>query len=218
MGITPAHAGKSFAEIRYVLVEKDHPRPCGEKPTPRTPAAITSGSPPPMRGKDRRCGSVHVFKGITPAHAGKRSPRGCTLHRARDHPRPCGEKTSWHDWARRLVGSPPPMRGKAMDLDGTTFYRRITPAHAGKRKRLYSVFVLFKDHPRPCGEKWPSPPLVRALRGSPPPMRGKVLPCKLSVTPLRITPAHAGKRTANDINQPVLKDHPRPCGEKARSH
>ena len=55
--------------------------------------------------------------------------------------------------------------------------------------------VTGKDHPRPCGEKEKkiNTPLMNA--GSPPPMRGKAAAYMVEMAVIRITPAHAGKRT-----------------------
>ena len=50
-GITPAYAGKSQNHRPTHLVQKDHPRLCGEKATGRRHAPRPPGSPPPMRGK-----------------------------------------------------------------------------------------------------------------------------------------------------------------------
>ena len=45
-----------------------------------------------MRGKVRRT-YAKVYKArITPAHAGKREDLSHTYHKAKDHPRTCGEK------------------------------------------------------------------------------------------------------------------------------
>ena len=45
------------------------------------------------------------------------------------------------------------MRGKA-EVSYTSFQEsRITPAYAGKRKRLFRSILIEKDHPRLCGEK-----------------------------------------------------------------
>ena len=66
-----------------------------------------------MRGKDI---SIFIYNwniGITPAYAGKRYSKFKTLGAKRDHPRLCGEKSADLQWKMALVGSPPPMRGKA---------------------------------------------------------------------------------------------------------
>ena len=45
------------------------------------------------------------------------------------------------------------MRGKAFDCKPFTDYNRITPAYAGKSKRLMRWLFRGGDHPRLCGEK-----------------------------------------------------------------
>ena len=51
--------------------------------------------------------------------------------------------------------------------------------------------------------------------GSPPPMRGKVRNTVECAATRRITPAHAGKSEHVLSLHKSLRDHPRPCGEKA---
>ena len=48
--ITPAHAGNSTACNAFPLTFKDHPRSCGEQPSPRLLLLYLPGSPPLMRG------------------------------------------------------------------------------------------------------------------------------------------------------------------------
>ena len=73
VGITPAHAGKSQAERRGRLAERDHPRACGEKGRLCSSPVRRLGSPPRMRGKGFAPGCAAAATGITPAHAGKSS-------------------------------------------------------------------------------------------------------------------------------------------------
>ena len=54
LGITPAYAGKSRSNFHHQKCNKDHPRLCGEKVILNRFTAFTIGSPPPMRGKDRK--------------------------------------------------------------------------------------------------------------------------------------------------------------------
>ena len=46
-----------------------------------------------MRGKDAAGAFWAAAPGITPAYAGKSFPQLHKLHRKKDHPRLCGEKT-----------------------------------------------------------------------------------------------------------------------------
>ena len=97
-------------------------------------------SPPPMRGKGRRCWQLYRRAGITPAYAGKRVDLCTISSRSKDHPRLCGEKRNHFTGDCINGGSPPPMRGK-----GNWRCRRlsgcgITPAYAGKREIAGIVF------------------------------------------------------------------------------
>ena len=52
------------------------------------------------------------------------------------------------------------------------------------------------------------------LRGSPPPMRGKVAMLAKLIGKKGITPAYAGKSRMDGRNSNGERDHPRLCGEK----
>ena len=113
------------------------------------------GSPPPMRGKARQVRPMQTRLGITPAHAGKSNDAPSLYAKHMDHPRPCGEKTVAASIVIRMAGSPPPMRGKGYARDSRVIGVRITPAHAGKRPGVALLIENVRDHPRPCGEKYP---------------------------------------------------------------
>ena len=91
-GITPAYAGKSHRIFRCGHADKDHPRVCGEKQTPRSTGSAKPGSPPRMRGKVAQHPGEGFPMGITPAYAGKRLCLDLRHPAIRDHPRVCGEK------------------------------------------------------------------------------------------------------------------------------
>ena len=173
-GITPAHAGKSRASW------------------PLRSAWL--GSPPHMRGKGTAESLTRFKCRITPAHAGKRVEAAGQIDGNRDHPRTCGEK---FEAAYKLAyppGSPPHMRGKVFSHTAKQRRLRITPAHAGKSSVRVSRRHGYQDHPRTCGEKWTFSETKLESRGSPPHMRGKASGAGFASVPLRITPAHAGKR------------------------
>ena len=73
--ITPAYAGKSIVCLCIVRIYKDHPRLCGEKSQFRVVVFIDTGSPPPMRGKVDCTFYCVQRPGITPAYAGKSTPK-----------------------------------------------------------------------------------------------------------------------------------------------
>ena len=113
-GITPAHAGKRIGFSAFSGLSGDHPRTCGEKSLMRSLHTGRLGSPPHMRGKVGHCLASNSILGITPAHAGKRSPAFSSNSYGRDHPRTCGEKHVQPKKQARLLGSPPHMRGKGL--------------------------------------------------------------------------------------------------------
>ena len=86
------------------------------------------------------------------------------------------------------------MRGKAEMSENRGLIVGITPAYAGKSHIRRLQRVQAGDHPRLCGEKAWLFPVKSKIKGSPPPMRGKVLPTWETSADLRITPAYAGKR------------------------
>ena len=172
-GITLAYAGKRTPCRNTSLRYWDHPRICGEKTGGEVIHFSPVGSPPHMRGKAVLPLSKLADMRITPAYAGKRRREDGVTFRLEDHPRICGEKIAAQPWAKRRLGSPPHMRGKAREARNIWRLRWITPAYAGKRHDELGRRLEGQDHPRVCGEK-PSQ-RVRISRSS------------------GITPAYAGK-------------------------
>ena len=109
------------------------------------------------------------------------------------------------------------MRGKEGDPSPENVRPRITPACAGKRSCRQRLSFVPVDHPRVCGEKGPTVPLVGIAMGSPPRVRGKVRDPKTGRNVVGITPACAGKRGWPRRGWPREGDHPRVCGEKITS-
>ena len=87
-----------------------------------------------MRGKVATLASVVGMARITPAYAGKSLKGKRPLYEDMDHPRLCGEKSTLSIMASSDLGSPPPMRGKAVTSCIAVVISRITPAYAGKRQ------------------------------------------------------------------------------------
>ena len=147
-----------------------------------------------MRGKVPSKRNNIIQQRITPAHAGKSSSSSLQSISFKDHPRSCGEKQNIDPPSVKFIGSPPLMRGKALDENSDCHATRITPAHVGKRWGTDWKTFLVKDHPRSCGEKRFSLNVNAHKAGSPPLMRGKELLHVKSCCQNGITPAHAGKR------------------------
>ena len=94
---------------------------------------MKQGSPPHMRGKVVQTDNLPQEVRITPAYAGKRTKAHTYTSRVWDHPRICGEKVYETHPNDSTQGSPPHMRGKALQRPLTWVDVRITPAYAGKR-------------------------------------------------------------------------------------
>ena len=109
------------------------------------------------------------------------------------------------------------MRGKGSRCSNKFPSKRITPAYAGKSQQITQIPFTHGDHPRLCGEKVCCKLLKMTTRGSPPPMRGKVLSFTFLKMPPGITPAYAGKSGGRNPRISYHQDHPRLCGEKWRT-
>ena len=115
---------------------------------------------------------------------------------------------------RSPLRSPPRMRGKVHQRSAEIQRYGITPAYAGKRPSQSSGDIRGWDHPRVCGEKFFVDEVLPGDTGSPPRMRGKVIPYLFSRELQGITPAYAGKSRSQPRTAPRHRDHPRVCGEK----
>ena len=169
-----------------------------------------------MRGKVVLHCKLVLACGITPAYAGKSRSAFAKACACWDHPRVCGEKEPL--WVNKFHdrGSPPRMRGKE-PLHFLEISRyRITPAYAGKSTTVCLHCRKTGDHPRVCGEKCVIFNEYVHDEGSPPRMRGKVLPENLMEAQNRITPAYAGKSFVFGVKVGKVGDHPRVCGEKTQ--
>ena len=213
-GITPARAGKRLSTARKMRSARDHPRACGEKDEPVGYKPSAAGSPPRVRGKERRPDGGILQPGITPARAGKSSSRLSALGTRRDHPRACGEKCISPFAHAVTSGSPPRVRGKGPPSPVHARRFGITPARAGKRYYCNTWYKQEWDHPRACGEKLPSARAIADQGGSPPRVRGKERLTAPNAQLSGITPARAGKSAAASAGDPATRDHPRACGEK----
>ena len=148
-----------------------------------------------MRGKVALELQQNALLRITPAYAGKSFTVSAISASVRDHPRLCGEKFRPLSNALTTLGSPPPMRGKALLVICSSGSSGITPAYAGKSQYLTFGVPLLEDHPRLCGEK-----------------HFDVVEVEIQ---FRITPAYAGKRCIPLYPWNRYKDNPRLCGEKS---
>ena len=125
-----------------------------------------------------------------------------------------GEKLLPSDTLFLELGSPP--RGRGKEVKSLLHFNRvgITPALAGKRLTRPAMTGTPRDYPRVGGEKSLFSGISAASTGSPPHGRGKANWHCVRRPALRITPAHAGKRTRSWRAYGCPWDHPRVGGEK----
>ena len=171
--ITPACAGKRCKHCYIQICKRDHPRVCGEKEVCFFILEPVLGSPPRVRGKGYNTLSAIAQGRITPACAGKSADVYSTVPTLRDHPRVCGEKKICIFILESVLGSPPRVRGKALQLLSFNLYKGITPACAGKSNVSSNSVHRSRDHPRVCGEKVRGYVKIWNEWGSPPRVRGK---------------------------------------------
>ena len=172
------------------------------------------GSPPHGRGKVTICEPMSWGPGITPAWAGKSARPRQAAYGGPDHPRMGGEKVDGGRNRSRQMGSPPHGRGKVIFRQFLHYFVGITPAWAGKSRRLCPSGRRSKDHPRMGGEKTLKYELNEGKRGSPPHGRGKVYLGPQLGAGNGITPAWAGKSPPRSLAARQCEDHPRMGGEK----
>ena len=110
-------------------------------------------------------------------------------------------------------GSPPHTRGKFFSSGTSLSVSGITPAYAGKTRRISRSPAGREDHPRIRGENVSNEFARTSSVGSPPHTRGKPPPEIEIILPLGITPAYAGKIAGLSGSFAGSWDHPRIRGE-----
>ena len=199
LGITPAHAGKSWALPLRSTAAREHPHKCREQYgvyyINKDALPLLEPNQSQVLGTLGRHGVINTILDASEFVNSKFMKQTDTLQ-----------------FRRR--GPTPHMRGTEPGSDKPVRPARITPAHAGKRLSVCEGFRACQDHPRTCGEKnegvkW-SPDKV----GSPPHMRGKDCRNHCGQLCAGITPAHAGKSDSSSRLPYPGRDHPRTCGEK----
>ena len=178
---------------------EDHPRTCGEHLGKIVEQCGVIGSPPHMRGTLWISPSSITTNGITPAHAGNTVIGVLILSFRKDHPRTCGEHSVPLDLCNFIRGSPPHMRGTRLGRPYGALPDRITPAHAGNTWEVLITYSHSQDHPRTCGEHHLFPFICHHTLGSPPHMRGTLNRFGCDPHYDRITPAHAGNTSTEQL-------------------
>ena len=130
-GIIPAYAGNTRTEDLEQLIDKDHPRVCGEHLTRDSSYTIFPGSSPRMRGTPPPLGNLRNVQGIIPAYAGNTDCSADVASGSGDHPRVCGEHSANSAYPSASSGSSPRMRGTHPRKKRAKCHDGIIPAYAG---------------------------------------------------------------------------------------
>ena len=105
------------------------------------------------------------------------------------------------------------MRGTLCRCGLSTRRIGIIPAYAGNTVSARMLRHSARDHPRICGEHLLHCCLLLSLWGSSPHMRGTPSHVPVYAYLIGIIPAYAGNTYPWQQRTPVLRDHPRICGE-----
>ena len=115
-GIIPACAGNTHRRRSRPDGAGDHPRVCGEHSELLFLPGGIGGSSPRVRGTPASCYRAESCKGIIPACAGNTSLPPINNQSMWDHPRVCGEHSSWTADVVQQMGSSPRARGTLLQL------------------------------------------------------------------------------------------------------
>ena len=129
--IIPADAGSTSFHLKISTPSGDHPRGCGEHPTPIDRSWMSEGSSPRMRGARILPTGGACYWRIIPADAGSTWCRCWRSAPWQDHPRGCGEHGPSFQCSSSVSGSSPRMRGAQLHSQLGERWIGIIPADAG---------------------------------------------------------------------------------------
>ena len=171
-GIIPACAGSTPMSPTGRGAMWDHPRMCGEHSRPMKSRSNCGGSSPHVRGARQSRSLINLSLGIIPACAGSTFVIVYPPRFSRDHPRMCGEHLWMQASTGATSGSSPHVRGALWPRVSGRASIGIIPACAGSTRGNRDYCLLSGDHPRMCGEHWPSCGKRCVFAGSSPHVRG----------------------------------------------
>ena len=130
----------------------DHPRSRGKDNFSNIPTSTALGSPPLTRERQIVSAEWQAVDRITPAHAGKTIALSISPFNQKDHPRSRGKDRFSTPDSPAVEGSPPLTRERRGVRRAILNNGRITPAHAGKTKKITGAHADEQDHPRSRGK------------------------------------------------------------------
>lgn len=130
---TPAYAGSTTSGCRPPpLYKRNHPRTCGEYADASTVShTATGGSPPHMRGAQKRDASRVNTHRITPTYAGRTVTIGAVTASVSNHHHVCEEHIKYVYKSPSRLGTSPRMRRSPQNRTDDMRCSRIIPTYAG---------------------------------------------------------------------------------------
>ncbi len=228
----PNGCEESFAQLGKNDLGRD-PRGCGEQPAASPASRWTWGTPPRMRGADRRRAQAQHGRGNIPARTGSRSTAAPSAAPSGDHPRECGEQPeyNWKSWI--LKGTSPRARGAVRGERGGRGWPGNIPADAGSSGHARCSGRGGWEHPcgirgtggrRPgpevhagnipagCGEQSPNSIIRPSQAEASPRVRGEGVVGQPAPDALGASPAGAGNRRKSPHGCRGPGVHPRGFG------
>ena len=151
-GLIPAGAGNMGRLAVPVYFTWAHPRGCGEHVSSWQEHIPLMGSSPRVRGTLFALGARTVSLRLIPAGAGNMVAQTSLRLLAWAHPRGCGEHCTISYRRSAIRGSSPRVRGTFGEKVHVVSKDGLIPAGAGNMGPGSPLLVIYRAHPRGCGE------------------------------------------------------------------
>ena len=212
LGIIPARAGFTTAQVGGAAYPEDHPRSRGVYHREADREDEDGGSSPLARGLPREIVGLPDYGRIIPARAGFTSAGTVRSGFRWDHPRSRGVYRPGDRTGTHHDGSSPLARGLLLDEVDQAVGVGIIPARAGFTVVLLQAALSVGDHPRSRGVYAPTLRPSPHRPGSSPLARGLPDEDDEPTIYIGIIPARAGFTVEYRRNAIVHVDHPRSRG------
>ena len=151
-GLIPAGAGNIGWWWHFSCNSGAHPRGCGEHVRNHIHGVIDTGSSPRVRGTFILKHKIRPKTGLIPAGAGNIAWILALTPRAGAHPRGCGEHRGHELTIPPPSGSSPRVRGTCSTPSVVCLSGGLIPAGAGNIGFASVLGIVWRAHPRGCGE------------------------------------------------------------------
>ena len=185
---------------------------CGGTRAGQPGKAAAGGLSPRVRGNLRNRAQNQHMVGSIPACAGEPVTDMPGCHRRAVYPRVCGGTACFVNFAGRLTGLSPRVRGNRRRLRRRHSRARSIPACAGEPASSIWQSPHSKVYPRVCGGTSDFPTPLEALEGLSPRVRGNLWPAIGSSQDFGSIPACAGEPLGQLRFQTHIRVYPRVCG------